>query len=84
MRESKLLEQLQSERSVFDAGFFGLGPPDIQIGDMVCLFYGAQTPFVIRPCEGGRFRLVGDAFVKDVMYDAKPELKENPRVFSII
>lgn len=85
VRQDEVFEQLWSERIVFDAGFFGLGPPDTQAGDTVCLFHGAQTPFVIRRCEGDDFRIVGDAFVRDVMFGGSSDIsKHDSYDFSIV
>lgn len=30
-------------------GFIGIGPPDVQEGDIICVFLGFDTPVVLRP-----------------------------------
>jgi hypothetical protein len=58
-------------------GGAGMGPRDIQLGDGVCVFYGAMVPHIVRfACRGlfaeGPMRttgnLVGDAYVHGLMY----------------
>jgi hypothetical protein len=50
-------------------GYAGLGPADLEIGDAVCIFLGADVPFVIMPVdERGRiYRIVDEAHVHDIM-----------------
>ena len=48
-------------------GFLGLGPKRAEPGDMICIFMGGQTPYIIRRGEGGRYRLIGDAYVHGIM-----------------
>jgi hypothetical protein len=38
------------------------------IGDEVWVLGGAATPYVLRPIGGGRYRLVGDAYVHGIMH----------------
>ncbi|KAI1199067.1 hypothetical protein F5X97DRAFT_137411 [Nemania serpens] len=68
-------------------GYVSIVPPDTKVGDLVCVFYGVNTPFVIRPQvmdqdDGQRSltRLVGEAYVHGMMdgeafsiADAQPE-----------
>ncbi|KAF3808548.1 Heterokaryon incompatibility protein 6 [Colletotrichum gloeosporioides] len=60
-------------------GFIGLGPPDIKVGDKICVFAGGKMPFIVRDMDdetqgGGRpeagthLRLLGDAYVHGLMY----------------
>jgi hypothetical protein len=49
-----------------EKGYFGLAPVDSRVGDVVCIFMGAQVPFVIRSC-GSDYQLVGEAYVHGVM-----------------
>jgi hypothetical protein len=49
----------------------GLGPKNMQIGDLVCLFYGCRLPIVLREMsvENGRslYSFVGPAYVDGAM-----------------
>jgi hypothetical protein len=48
-------------------GYVGLGPPDIQKGDVVCVFLGSDLPHVLRKLDRGGYRLVGEAYVHGIM-----------------
>ena len=37
------------------------------IGDRICLFYGCQIPFVIRPAGDGKYYLVGPCYLHGMM-----------------
>ncbi|KAI1439855.1 heterokaryon incompatibility protein-domain-containing protein [Annulohypoxylon stygium] len=54
-------------RSFFftQTGYMGLGP-DVQTGDLVCIFFGAEVPFVLRP-KSACYEFIGDAYVHGVM-----------------
>ncbi|OCK82928.1 HET-domain-containing protein [Lepidopterella palustris CBS 459.81] len=66
-----------------EEGYVGLGPSQLIVGDIVCIFFGADLPFVLRPLKEGKYRLVGEAYVHKVM-DGEL-MGENPRseVFEI-
>jgi hypothetical protein len=36
-------------------------------GDVACIFLGADLPYILRPVDGGRFALVGDAYLYGIM-----------------
>ncbi len=53
-------------------GYTGLGPPELCIGDSLCIFYGAATPFLIRPSAKSSdarstHALVGECYVHGMM-----------------
>ena len=48
-------------------GRIGLGPSDTQIGDNVCVIFYCPTPYILRHGPT-RSRLVGEAYVHDLMY----------------
>lgn len=51
-------------------GRVGMGPPDAQEGDVICVFYGGGPLFVIRFVEGGNeAKLIGEAYVHGLMED---------------
>ncbi|CAJ2513567.1 Uu.00g016860.m01.CDS01 [Anthostomella pinea] len=58
--------------AVSAAGRLCLLPPLTEAGDLICIPFGAQTPFVIRQRDTtagkGGDELVGEAFVEGVMY----------------
>lgn len=47
-------------------GFFGLGPAITQVDDLVCVLFGADTPFVLRRV-GSRYKVVGECYVHGLM-----------------
>lgn len=58
-------------------GHIGLVPEAAQEGDMICIFMGGMTPFVIRPA-GENYKLIGACYVHGIMYgEAVTELEKN-------
>jgi hypothetical protein len=45
----------------------GIGPQCIQNGDLLYVFYEATVPFVIRPDGKGRYLVVRECFVDEIM-----------------
>ncbi|KAK1752724.1 heterokaryon incompatibility protein-domain-containing protein [Echria macrotheca] len=52
---------------VTERGYIGLAPWNAKVGDEVCVLKGAKTPFLLREKEGGKHRLVGEAYVLGIM-----------------
>lgn len=58
-------------------GYYGVGHRETRIGDMCCVFKGANVPFIIRPGAGrldqnaplaeDRFMLVGESYIHGTM-----------------
>jgi hypothetical protein len=55
-------------RSFFatDNGYMGLGPNALEVGDVVCVLFGGNVPFILRP-KNGVYQLVGEAYVHGIM-----------------
>ncbi|SPO00770.1 uncharacterized protein DNG_03518 [Cephalotrichum gorgonifer] len=68
-------------------GNVGLGPSNMQEDDMVCVFFGASTPTVLRPTNEGTFQVIGPAYVfayqDGTAFKARGPI-ENYTMFSII
>ncbi|OCK83636.1 HET-domain-containing protein [Lepidopterella palustris CBS 459.81] len=47
-------------------GKLGIGPGAMQDGDLICVLFGSQVPFVIRT-EGDHYRFIGECYVGDIM-----------------
>ncbi|KAK0651147.1 heterokaryon incompatibility protein-domain-containing protein [Cercophora newfieldiana] len=65
-----LLDAFRDRRSFLGAkGFVGVGPLGMQVGDLVCILYGASFPYILRESKGasGRQQLVGEAYCDGVM-----------------
>ncbi|KAK5115823.1 hypothetical protein LTR85_009417 [Meristemomyces frigidus] len=48
-------------------GYIGLGPSDLQQGDLVTVLQGGRWPFILRP-EGEWYTMLGAAYVRPIMY----------------
>lgn len=59
-------------RSIFvtERGMLGVGPKNVQQGDLVCVLFGGDVPFILREMDRGERLniLVGDAYVQGLMY----------------
>lgn len=53
---------------ITEKGRLSLAPFLTEKGDVVCVIHGAKAPFVLRPCEDGTYRIVGEAYVRDIMF----------------
>jgi hypothetical protein len=67
---------------VTEDGRIGVGPDILQKGDEICIFYGAHTPFVVRPIKsvlvnvGNYYQLVGECYVHGLMDGEAMEMEE--------
>jgi hypothetical protein len=48
-------------------GYIGLASHCARNGDVVSVISGAQIPFILRPCDGGKYRIVSEAYVDGIM-----------------
>ncbi|KAG8159788.1 hypothetical protein KVR01_010425 [Diaporthe batatas] len=57
---------------VTEDGHVGLGPEAAEPGDVVCILGDSRVPLLLRPdaagAGGGRFRLVGEAYIQGMMF----------------
>lgn len=68
---SEMVEQNLRHRAYFSTarGRVGLGSSLVQTGDLVCVFKGFRTPFLLRgTARDGRYRLMDEAYVHGIMY----------------
>ncbi|KIX99534.1 uncharacterized protein Z520_05110 [Fonsecaea multimorphosa CBS 102226] len=71
-----LIDRNMAGRRLFllDTGEIGIGSDEVQPGDTLCMLAdGGRTPFVLRQASlpeysGGTFTLVGEAYVRGIMY----------------
>lgn len=56
------------DRKLFctDKGYYGIGSPDTCFSDLLCVFLGSKTPFIIRR-KGDYYVLVGESYVQGLM-----------------
>lgn len=60
-----------SMRSLFGTGkgFIGLGPPQLEKGDIICVLYGGPTLYALRPTSvPGEYTYLGDCYVHGQMH----------------
>jgi len=38
-----------------------------RVGDVICVFYGANVPYVLRPNDDGTFKLIGECYTHGIM-----------------
>jgi hypothetical protein len=62
-------EGMSSKRNVFvtEKGVLGLGPGELQIGDLVVIMLGARMPFVLREEGDGQWKLIGECYCHGFM-----------------
>jgi len=48
-------------------GIYGIGPLSMESGDEVWILAGEPVPCVLRPASGGRFELLGEAYIHGIM-----------------
>ncbi|KAK3384893.1 heterokaryon incompatibility protein-domain-containing protein [Podospora didyma] len=64
--------------AVTEKGYYCLTPRIALPGDVVSVIFGAQVPFILRPCldaaPGSAFRLLGEAYVHGVTDDILQEM----------
>jgi len=49
------------------AGRFGWATDTAMAGDEICIFYGGDAPFVLRPDGSGRHEIIGDGYLHGFM-----------------
>ncbi|KAK4203147.1 heterokaryon incompatibility protein-domain-containing protein [Triangularia verruculosa] len=69
-------------RAVFrtSRGYVGMGVPHTKAGNQIFLIRGASVPFILRP-SGDRWKLVGEAYVHDVMDRQLWDQAEDKRIW---
>ncbi|OCL04475.1 hypothetical protein AOQ84DRAFT_252536, partial [Glonium stellatum] len=52
---------------VSSAGFIGIAPEESQVGDIVFIILGNETPFLVRGGKHGAYRFVGECYIHGIM-----------------
>ncbi len=79
-KEAERAVELRAVRRRFfitSKGFFGLGPRNMEEGDVVFVLYGCSVPVVLRP-KGKHWSLIGEAFVAGIMDGEVVQATHNP------
>jgi hypothetical protein len=53
---------------ISQTGFVGLSPMHVTPGDVICVFLGGRTPYILRQREDSNYDLVGEAYAHGIMY----------------
>ncbi|KAI0188438.1 heterokaryon incompatibility protein-domain-containing protein [Xylaria flabelliformis] len=61
------LQSRQRQIFISSQGYFGLGQDSMATGDLVCLLFGGDSPFILRPSKVG-YQLIGEAYVHGIMH----------------
>lgn len=69
--------------------YIGLAPMHAAVGDYVCIVYGAEMPFILRPkgVSGSKMQFIGDAYIHGAMRGAalySPMRMATEQVFTIV
>ncbi|EXJ91902.1 hypothetical protein A1O3_00452 [Capronia epimyces CBS 606.96] len=59
------------------SGLIGVGPEALVVNDLVCVLYGGDVPFIIRP-KGTAFELIGECYIRDLMHGEAVEMLARP------
>ncbi|KAK5122281.1 hypothetical protein LTR85_004192 [Meristemomyces frigidus] len=52
-----------------DNGYLGTGPEGLYVGDVVCVLYGGNVPYILRKVGNqGHYKFIGDAYVPGIMH----------------
>ncbi len=46
----------------------GIGDNAPEPGDLVCVFLGGRTPYILRPAKEHKYRFVGECYFHGIMY----------------
>ena len=66
-------------------GRVGLAPVEADVGDLICILRGANTPYLVRPNENGNLMtLIGDAYVHSLMYGEALSMPERQSECEIV
>jgi WD40 repeat protein len=66
-------------------GRLGLAPMGTEVGDLICIMYGANTPYVVRSNGYNKpMTLIGDAYVDGIMYGEALLIPERRSNYDII
>ena len=65
-------------------GYVGVGPSGMQAGDMVCIIFGANCPYILRQNKDGEgYTFVGEAYCDGIMDGEFIETDPTEEVFDI-
>lgn len=79
------MNRTADQRKAFTSneGHLGLGPQNIQTGDLVCILFGSEVPLILRRSMTGTYTLIGDAYVYGIMHGEYIDTNSRTETFEI-
>lgn len=76
----------KSSYCITQRGYLSRSPMPPQVGDKICVFYGAKVPFLLRPqANSSYFKLAGEIYIHGIMKGAAIEaIGDNAKDFILI
>lgn len=63
------MQEMSGKRPfISKVGYVGMGPGCMRMGDKIAILNGASVPFIIRPVDEDRFRLMGECYCDGIMF----------------
>ena len=62
----------------------GTGPEGLQVGDIVCVLYGGDVPFILHPDGQGHYRVIGECYVSGIMRGEALDMGLEEREFLLV
>jgi hypothetical protein len=62
----------------------GTGPEGLCVGDVVCVLFGSDVPFILRPSPEGDYQLIGECYVSGIMRGEALDMGLEEREFLIV
>jgi hypothetical protein len=62
----------------------GTGPEGLQVGDIVCVLYGGDVPFILRPDCQGHYTFIGECYVSGIMRGEALDMGLEEREFLLV
>jgi hypothetical protein len=66
------------------SGLIGTGPEGLRTGDVVCVLYGGNVPFILRRDTQGQYMLIGGCYVSGIMHGEALDMGLKEREFLVV
>ncbi|KAF2185843.1 hypothetical protein K469DRAFT_518658, partial [Zopfia rhizophila CBS 207.26] len=50
-----------------EKGFMGVGPSVAREGDLICVLFGGEVPYILRSIENGHYKMIGQCYTHGIM-----------------
>jgi hypothetical protein len=65
---TRMHEMVGKRPFISNIGYVGMGPSYMRSGDKIVILNGASVPFIVRPVDEGKFRLMGECYCDGIMF----------------